>query len=338
MGEPCARLVVQRPDCTGGTGVIYVRSRWFASHFNLSISDGLNAWTCQPSPEEVSRKAFSWDYTVTQYLDQAKEHLDHQNPDCTYSFTSVGDGGRKLSWTLEKDGVRLVAHWKAEKSLDPRETTCTIMDCLMEWSSRLSEELQSKIKSFENMKAEATRLTAQTQKFRDQKIQFEDDIYRKFVAVLNSKKAKLRELRAEALRIPSPSKKKDKDDEVVEETDTEDELDESDEEGKDNELSQKRRRLESTAAEVEEAAAADSQATELYRDSPTGDEVSSIKRELDQEASASTVMTDKKQEPKHPKHVTAEASPPKVGAEALTDAATLLGGSTYTSAPRRRRR
>ncbi|KAG6553569.1 hypothetical protein Mapa_004482 [Marchantia paleacea] len=342
MGEPCARLVVQQPDCAGGTGVIYVKSRWFASHFCLSISDGLDAWTCQPSPEEVSRKAFSWDYTVTQYLDQAKEHLDHQNPDCTYSFTSVGDGGRKLSWTLEKDGVRLVAHWKAEKSLDPRETTCTILDCLMDGSSRLSEELQRKIRSFDNMRAEASRLTAQTQKFRDQKIQFEDDIYRKFVAVLNAKKAKLRELRAQALQMPSPSKKKDKDNEVVEETDSEDELDESDEEGEDNESSQKKRRLEaeSIAAKVENAAAADSQATELYRDSPTGDDVSSIKREFTPAASVSNV--DRNQEPEQQKHVTAEpaadVSPPKVGAEALTDATTLLGGSTYNSAPRRRRR
>lgn len=46
--------------------------------------------------------------------------------------------------------------------------------------------------------------------------QFEDDIYRNFVVVLNSKKTKLCELQAKTLRIPSLSKKKDKDDEVVE--------------------------------------------------------------------------------------------------------------------------
>ncbi|KAL3700340.1 hypothetical protein R1sor_018362 [Riccia sorocarpa] len=343
MGEPCARLVVEQPDTASGTGVIYLKSRWFATHFTLSISDGFNAWTCQASPEEVSRKAFSWDYTVTQYLDQAKEHLDHQNPECTYSFTPIGDGGRKLSWTLEKDGVRLVAHWKAEKSSNPKEITSDILDCLMNGSARLSEELQRKTRSFESLKSEAAQLTAQSQKFRDLKIQFEDDIYRKFVAVLNSKKAKLRELRNAVLKVPGAGKGKENDEMVDEtESDREDELDESGDEDDNDESVQKRKRSDSPEqAKDLNIETADSAATQMYSDSPPGADVSSHGKSDSPPESAPTYASKEREGPSQPPVATnpvPKISPSKVQAEAMSDAASLLGGTTYVSAPRRRRR
>ncbi|KAL2651650.1 hypothetical protein R1flu_019778 [Riccia fluitans] len=335
MEEPCTRLVVEQADSASGKGVIYVKSRWFATHFTLSISDGFNAWTCQASPEEVSRKAFSWDYTVTQYLDQAKEHLDHQNPDCTYSFTQLGEGGRKLSWTLVKDDVRLVAHWKAEMSPNPKEITCDILDCLMNGSSRLSEELLRKTRSFESLKSEASQLIAQSQKFKDLKVQFEDDIYRKFVAVLNSKKAKLRELRDLASKAPGAGKSK-ANDEVVEETESEDELDESDNEGDNDEHLQKRKRVDSPG----QAEAADSAATEMYHDSsPATDSSSHLKIDSPPEPVPTHANTEPKSHlPKATNSIPEILRPSNVRAGAMSDAATLLGGTTYNSAPRRRKR
>ncbi|KAJ0673098.1 putative DNA repair protein XRCC4 [Helianthus annuus] len=59
----------------------------------------------------------------------------------------------------------------------------------------IQEEVVMKTKSNDKLKAEAEKCLEQSEKFQNEKAEFETKIYTKFLGVLNSKKAKLRELR-----------------------------------------------------------------------------------------------------------------------------------------------
>uniref|UniRef100_A0A803LMF1 Uncharacterized protein n=1 Tax=Chenopodium quinoa TaxID=63459 RepID=A0A803LMF1_CHEQI len=118
-----------------------------------------------------------------------------------------------LSWTFEKEGITLEWRWRCKPSPDNRKTTATILDFLMDANIRLSEEVVRKTESFDRLKEEAQKCLIQSEKLSAEKndILNETQLYcftgwepgmgtippvgKKFVSVLNSKKAKLRELR-----------------------------------------------------------------------------------------------------------------------------------------------
>ncbi|KAI9194565.1 hypothetical protein LWI28_007165 [Acer negundo] len=70
---------------------IFVKGTWFNSHFDLSISDGLNAWLCNTTEEEVSDRATQWDQPVIEYNNLAERYLGFQMPGSIYTFTDAGD-------------------------------------------------------------------------------------------------------------------------------------------------------------------------------------------------------------------------------------------------------
>nr|GMD75498.1 DNA repair protein XRCC4 [Ipomoea batatas] len=65
----------------------------------------------------------------------------------------------------------------------------------MDANIQLSEEVLNKTQAFERLQIEAGKCLAQSEKLVKEKEEFESAIYAKFLGVLNSKKAKLRELR-----------------------------------------------------------------------------------------------------------------------------------------------
>ncbi|CAL2225044.1 unnamed protein product [Prunus armeniaca] len=133
---------------------IYVKGTWFESRFDLSITDGLNAWICHASEEQVRDRAAQWDQPVSEYVALAEHYLGFQHPDSAYGFADAGDGHKRLSWTFEKEGTKLEWRWKCQPSPNSKQSTAAILDFLMDANVGLS-----------------------------------------FLGVLNSKKAKLRELR-----------------------------------------------------------------------------------------------------------------------------------------------
>lgn len=187
--ETCARLMVGSPPSP-----LFVKGTWFPLHFLLSISDGLHCWTCQATKEAVADRAAGWDESVSEYLQRTQFWLSHQHPQSTYAFLADGEHG-KLSWTMEKHGTKLEGKWKCEKAKNDQQITCSILNFLMDSNVKLSDEVLRKTQSFERMKGEADKCLKQSEQFKNEKQQFETDIFRKFVAVLNSKKSKLRELR-----------------------------------------------------------------------------------------------------------------------------------------------
>uniref|UniRef100_A0A2P2JW10 DNA-repair protein XRCC4 n=2 Tax=Rhizophora mucronata TaxID=61149 RepID=A0A2P2JW10_RHIMU len=177
------------------TEAIFVKGAWTHSHFRLSITDGLNAWLCHPTEEEVRERAAQWDQPLSEYIQLAEKHLAFQHPASLYRFTDAGDAHKRLSWTFEKEGTKLEWRWKCHQSPDSKKTTAEVMDFLMDANRRLGEEVVRKTQAFSQMKEEAEKCLAQSEKFCSDKIEFESAIYAKFLMVLNSKKRKLRELR-----------------------------------------------------------------------------------------------------------------------------------------------
>lgn len=186
----CLKLEI--PDATD---LIFVKGTWFQTHFELSITDGLNAWLCNASEEQVKDRAAQWDQPVTEYVKLAERYLGFQQPGSVYGFTDAADGCKRLSWTFEKEGTKLEWRWKCGPAPNSKKVTAGILDFLMDANIRLSDEVVTKTQSFERLKVEAEKCLAQSERFNNEKVEFESAVYAKFLGVLNSKKSKLRELR-----------------------------------------------------------------------------------------------------------------------------------------------
>ncbi|GAA0142465.1 DNA metabolism protein [Lithospermum erythrorhizon] len=136
----------------------------------------------------------------------------------------------ELSWTFEKEGTKLEWRWKCQPSPNSKKTTADILDFLLDANIRLSEEVVNKTQSFDRLKVEAEKCFAQSEKLSKEKEEFESEIFAKFVAVLNSKKAKLRELRDKLSRQGTGKKIAEDEEEEDQSSDKTVSYDESDEE------------------------------------------------------------------------------------------------------------
>ncbi|KAI3504205.1 hypothetical protein L1887_32750 [Cichorium endivia] len=192
----------------------FIKGTWFPSHFSLSITDGLDAWTCNASEEEVKDRASNWDQPVSEYIDLSERYLGFQQPGSVYGFADAGGGNKRLSWTFKKEDTKLEWRWKFKPVEDSKKITAGILDFLMDANIRLSEEVVMKTRSNEKLKTEAEKCLAQSEKFQNEKAEFETTIYSKFLGVLNSKKAKLRELRDQMSNQEKTTAKSEEDDDV----------------------------------------------------------------------------------------------------------------------------
>ncbi|XP_044498009.1 DNA repair protein XRCC4-like [Mangifera indica] len=109
-----------------------LKGAWYQTHFNLSITDGLNAWLWNATEEEVRDRAAQWDQPVTEYVNLAGRYLRFQQPGSVYGFNDAGNGCKRLSWTFEKEGTKLEWRWKCEPEPDSKNVTGGIMDFLMD--------------------------------------------------------------------------------------------------------------------------------------------------------------------------------------------------------------
>ncbi|KAH9764561.1 DNA repair protein XRCC4 [Citrus sinensis] len=131
--QTCLKLEIPH-----ATDPIFVKGTWFQSHFDLSITDGLNAWLCNASEEQVKDRAALWDQPVTEYIKLAERYLGFQQPGCVYGFTDAADGCKRLSWTFEKEGTKLEWRWKCGPAPNSKKVPAGILDFLMDANIRLS--------------------------------------------------------------------------------------------------------------------------------------------------------------------------------------------------------
>ncbi|KAH9624529.1 hypothetical protein KSS87_005671 [Heliosperma pusillum] len=194
--KSCLKLDLSEQNAkTSSKDSIFVMATWFPSRFSLSITDGLDAWECIASEEDVRERASQWDQSVSDYVEFAENYLGFQQPGSVYGFSDAGNGYRRLSFTFEKEGIKLEWRWRCKPSPNNKKTTADVLNFMMESNINLSLELVEKNESFGKLKVEAEKCLLQSEKLSIEKEEFESEVYAKFVNVLNSKKAKLRELR-----------------------------------------------------------------------------------------------------------------------------------------------
>ncbi|PKI67828.1 DNA repair protein XRCC4-like [Punica granatum] len=220
----CLKLELPNPTELDEIELIFIKATWYDTHFDLSITNGLDSWVCKVSEEDVRERAAQWDQPVAEYIELAERYLGFQQPGSVYKFTDAGNGQRRLSWTFEKEGTKLEWRWKCQPSPNPKQTNSGILNFLMDANIRLSEEVVRKTKSFERLKVETEKCLAQSESFSNEKTEFESAIYAKFLSVLNSKKGKLRELREQLVKAGgNGGKSLEEDEESTEKTDPFDE-------------------------------------------------------------------------------------------------------------------
>ncbi|XP_044486452.1 DNA repair protein XRCC4 isoform X2 [Mangifera indica] len=166
-------------EIANSTEPIFVKGTWDQTHFNLSITDGINAWVCNATEEEVRDRAAQWDQPVTEYVNLAERYLGFQQPGSVYGFNDAANGCKRLSWTFEKQGTKLEWRWKCEPALNSKSVTAGILDFLMDANIRLSDEVVRKTQSFERLKVEAEKCLTQSERFNQEKVEFESAIYTK---------------------------------------------------------------------------------------------------------------------------------------------------------------
>ncbi|CAI9761337.1 unnamed protein product [Fraxinus pennsylvanica] len=227
----CVKLVISEPDNETESELIFVKGTWYLTRFDLSITNGLQAWTCHATEEEVKERASQWDQPVSEYIDLAEKYLGFEQPDSVYGFSDAGNGFRRLTWTFEKVGTKLEWRWKCQLSPNSKKTTAAVLDFLMDANIRLSEEVVWKTQSADRLKLEAEKCLAQSEKLSNEKTDFENKIYGKFVEVLNSKKAKLRQLRDRLSKQATASQLHEEEDESTDRTESFDEETDEDNNG-----------------------------------------------------------------------------------------------------------
>ncbi|CAA2987810.1 DNA repair XRCC4 [Olea europaea subsp. europaea] len=207
----CVKLIISEPDNEFESERIFVKGTWYSTRFVLSITNGLHAWTCHATEEEVKERATQWDQPVSEYIHLAEKYLGFEQPGSVYGFSDAGNGFKRgldvgkwykkianlsmLTWTFEKEGTKLEWRWKCQPSPDSKITTADVLDFLMDANTRLSEEFVRQTQSTNRLKVEAEKCLSQNDNPSNEKTQFEKKIYGKFAGVLSSKKGKLRQLR-----------------------------------------------------------------------------------------------------------------------------------------------
>ncbi|KAK7391695.1 hypothetical protein VNO78_20114 [Psophocarpus tetragonolobus] len=185
----CCKLLIPKRE------PIFVKATWFPTHFHLAITDGHHAWHCLPSEDEVKQRAAQWDLPVSDYLHLSDHYLGFQQPLSVYAFDDAADHHKRLSWTFQKEGITLLWRWKCLLSPDSKKTNVQILDFLMTSNINLTDKVVKENELFEKMKLEAEKCLIQSERIANERLEFESEIYAKFLGVLNSKKSKLRELR-----------------------------------------------------------------------------------------------------------------------------------------------
>lgn len=266
----------------------------------------------------MAERAAGWDESVSEYLQRAQFYLSHQHPESSYAFLADGEN-RKLTWTMEKHGTKLEGKWRCEKAKNDQEVTCNILNFLMDSNVKLSDEVLRKTQSFERVKGEAEKCLKQSEQFKNEKQKFETDIFRKFVAVLNSKKAKLRELRDKLARFEPAARQSGDDEEETEDEESDEEDSRSD-------------------GNVNKAA------TDGASDQANASKMASNLHAEETKPDVQAAESPRRSSPRRPSPLrhrsdmgpSQERNSPTSGV--VDSAAALLADSAYTSAPKRRRR
>ncbi|XP_063151523.1 DNA repair protein XRCC4 isoform X1 [Candoia aspera] len=168
--------------------------------FDVILTDGQSSWTGKVSEEEISREAADMEMEKEKYVEELKKVLllDQEFSD-TYRFdiSKKGVNGEWIHFSYEKnlkDVTFKLGSLILQRVTDPpeviRELISYCLDCIKELHAK-NDHLQ---KENERLLSDLDDMQEQLQKCVEAKEELEADLYKRFVLVLNEKKAKIRSL------------------------------------------------------------------------------------------------------------------------------------------------
>ncbi|XP_076140655.1 DNA repair protein XRCC4 [Alosa pseudoharengus] len=192
----------------------FLKVEWkedFGAGFVILLCDGTSAWTGEVSEEEVSREAQEMEMARERYVDDLQVALTGEGPAALdYAFHLTAErgqghgsaGGLHLSYEkVQKDiSFRLGA---VELTLVP-EPAAAVKGLIahgLERGGRLHGRNQRLQQENEKLRREQQRITADMERYVTGKETLEQELYSRFVLVLNEKKAKIRALQARVKQL-----------------------------------------------------------------------------------------------------------------------------------------
>ncbi|XP_015665435.1 DNA repair protein XRCC4 [Protobothrops mucrosquamatus] len=168
--------------------------------FDLILSDGQSSWNGRVSEEEISREASDMEMKQEKYVEELKKVLlfDQEYSD-SYRFDISKEeiNGESIHFSYEKNLKdvtfrlgSLILQRVTNSSEVIRELITYCLECVKELHAK-NDHLQ---KENERLLSDLDDMQEQLQKCVEAKEELEADLYKRFVLVLNEKKAKIRSL------------------------------------------------------------------------------------------------------------------------------------------------
>ncbi|KAG0586106.1 hypothetical protein KC19_2G064800 [Ceratodon purpureus] len=239
--KTCAKLEVQEGIEDGVKKLLFVKSEWNPTSFELAVSDGLRAWRFEGSEAIVNARAEAWDKGVSWVMEKLKFYLKVGQPGVAYRFTKTRDNQRKLSFDIEdkESELALTANFLMVNASDPESVTCDLLRFLHDSNARLTDSYLRKVQSLSQSFREQNALLEDDTKLKNAKTEIQNDYLKKFAAVLNSKKTKIREQQKEIERLKKENEKlrEDSKSKAIDEDERDDTTSSSSEDEDDEEMS-----------------------------------------------------------------------------------------------------
>ncbi|XP_077479619.1 DNA repair protein XRCC4-like [Stigmatopora argus] len=172
-----------------------------ASGFRLLLSDGRHAWRGEASEESVRREAAELEMSKDKYVQDLRVALTGEGSSASYRLAllpSPPDGGAALTLTYHKV-LKDISFRLGSVTLnpveEPREAVRALLTYSLETGSSLERHNRELREENRRLRREHDRVASELKRYATGREELEAELYSRFVAVLNEKKAKIRSLR-----------------------------------------------------------------------------------------------------------------------------------------------
>ncbi|XP_077594202.1 DNA repair protein XRCC4-like isoform X2 [Stigmatopora nigra] len=179
-----------------------------ASGVQLLLSDGHHAWRGEASEESVCREAAELEMSKDEYVRDLRVALTSEGSSDSYRLAllpSPPDGGAALTLTYHKV-LKDISFRLGSVTLspveEPQEAVRSLLTYSLETGSSLERQNRELRDQNRRLRREHQRINAELKRYATRREELEAELYSRFVAVLNEKKAKICSLREKLQAMP----------------------------------------------------------------------------------------------------------------------------------------
>ncbi|KAG7481245.1 hypothetical protein MATL_G00065110 [Megalops atlanticus] len=175
--------------------------------FTVALCDGESAWIGEVSEEDVAREIQELEMRRERYVEELQLALTgggQQGGDYAFQLSpeSTHGGPRHLTYEkVQRDISFRLGSVELQPSPEPDQVIKDLIRIGLDRSSELRARNQHLQEENQRLKREQDRITAELEGYVEAKEKLEQDLYTRFVLVLNEKKAKIRGLQEELRQL-----------------------------------------------------------------------------------------------------------------------------------------